>query len=691
MDTTYSDYWLEDFEFDEVDEQNAINTNLIKLSMARRAISNFVHILTNKNIPVFFNDGGDNSTDGKSVYISSDIVKKDDFDTAVGLALHEGSHVILSDFDIFKTIWQKVPVNLYKHAEKLQVSKEDVHILVKHILNYIEDRYIDNFVYKNAPGYRGYYTALYDTYFNSPKIDQMLKSQLYRTPSIASYESRIINFNNINTDLESLPGLRDIAKLINLSKIDRLTTPKDRLLLAYEVCEVILKNITEHQDEAVKSSAQSVMKGKSTEDSSISEESKDSSESSNHNESIDEILGGDTNQVASSNVDVVKDNIGTDPKISGSKLATIKKAIEKQKSFLEGNIKKKKVTAKDKTILDSIDKSGITLSTVGSTYIKADGSHSVDCIVVKRMNYELLSSKLFPLTSKDPMKHMPVADENITKAVNSGIIKGTILGRKLQLRNESNTTKYMRKPSGHVDKRILSELSFENENIFYSMNVDKYNKSYIHISVDASSSMSGEKWLSTMTAVVAICKAASMIDNLRASVSFRTTFMASRGMDIPYVVIAYDSNTDKISKVKNLFKYIRPSGCTPEGLCYESIMNELPTSTDDDFYFLNFSDGQPCMNYLDVNNNSISYRGEPAAAHTRQQVNKIRDRGYKILSYFIKNQSTSSYILGQSDIKLDDKIHNMFKTMYGINSSFVNIKNIFDIAKTINKMFLQKD
>jgi len=691
MDTTYSDYWLEDFEFDEVDEQNAINTNLIKLSMARRAISNFVHILTNKNIPVFFNDGGDNSTDGKSVYISSDIVKKDDFDTAVGLALHEGSHVILSDFDIFKTIWQKVPVNLYKHAEKLQVSKEDVHILVKHILNYIEDRYIDNFVYKNAPGYRGYYTALYDTYFNSPKIDQMLKSQLYRTPSIASYESRIINFNNINTDLESLPGLRDIAKLINLSKIDRLTTPKDRLLLAYEVCEVILKNITEHQDEAVKSSAQSVMKGKSTEDSSISEESKDSSESSNHNESIDDILGGDTNQVASSNVDVVKDNIGTDPKISGSKLATIKKAIEKQKSFLEGNIKKKKVTAKDKTILDSIDKSGITLSTVGSTYIKADGSHSVDCIVVKRMNYELLSSKLFPLTSKDPMKHMPVADENITKAVNSGIIKGTILGRKLQLRNESNTTKYMRKPSGHVDKRILSELSFENENIFYSMNVDKYNKSYIHISVDASSSMSGEKWLSTMTAVVAICKAASMIDNLRASVSFRTTFMASRGMDIPYVVIAYDSNTDKISKVKNLFKYIRPSGCTPEGLCYESIMNELPTSTDDDFYFLNFSDGQPCMNYLDVNNNSISYRGEPAAAHTRQQVNKIRDRGYKILSYFIKNQSTSSYILGQSDIKLDDKIHNMFKTMYGINSSFVNIKNIFDIAKTINKMFLQKD
>jgi hypothetical protein len=289
------------------------------------------------------------------------------------------------------------------------------------------------------------------------------------------------------------------------------------------------------------------------------------------------------------------------------------------------------------------------------------------------------------------MKHAPVAHKNTTDAVNLGIIKGTVLGRKLQLRNESNTTKYMRKPSGRVDKRILSELSFENENIFYSMDVDKYNKSFIHISVDASSSMKGEKWLSTMTAVVAICKAASMIDNLRASVSFRTTFSASRGIQLPYVVIAYDSNTDKISKVKNLFKYIHPDGCTPEGLCYESIMNELPVSTEEDFYFLNFSDGQPFMNYSDINDNPICYSGAAAAAHTRQQVYKIRDRGYKILSYFIKEPCASSYMFEKQHIEMDDKSRNIFKIMYGSGASFVNIKNVFDIVKTINKMFLQKD
>ncbi len=36
-----------------------------------------------------------------------------------------------------------------------------------------------------------------------------------------------------------------------------------------------------------------------------------------------------------------------------------KKAVQKQKDFLSGNIKKKKVSKKDKKILDAIDQSGI--------------------------------------------------------------------------------------------------------------------------------------------------------------------------------------------------------------------------------------------------------------------------------------------------------------------------------------------
>ena len=42
-------------------------------------------------------------------------------------------------------------------------------------------------------------------------------------------------------------------------------------------------------------------------------------------------------------------------------------------------------------------------------------------------------------------------------------------------------------------------------------------------SIDASGSMSGDKWRNTMVSTIAICKAASMIDNVDVVVSFRTT------------------------------------------------------------------------------------------------------------------------------------------------------------------------
>ena len=60
---TYSDYWLDDLEdikFDDNGDVKSTNSanidiDLLKLSSAKRAISNFVNILTNKTIPVYFN------------------------------------------------------------------------------------------------------------------------------------------------------------------------------------------------------------------------------------------------------------------------------------------------------------------------------------------------------------------------------------------------------------------------------------------------------------------------------------------------------------------------------------------------------------------------------------------------------------------------------------------------------------
>ncbi len=127
--SNYSDYWLDDDDIyqDDVDASSSVNFNLIKLAVARRAVSNFVNILTGKSIPVYFSsEGKDNCTDGKTVYLSADILDKSDFDPAVGLALHEGSHVVLSDFDLIKTIWTKVDRSLYDLAQPLQVSKDEI-------------------------------------------------------------------------------------------------------------------------------------------------------------------------------------------------------------------------------------------------------------------------------------------------------------------------------------------------------------------------------------------------------------------------------------------------------------------------------------------------------------------------------------------------------------------------------------
>ena len=72
----------------------------VALAGHKRAIGNFVRIVSGESIPVKFVGRGDSHTDGKSVTISSRITEKN-FDEAVGLALHEGSHIAYSDFEAF--------------------------------------------------------------------------------------------------------------------------------------------------------------------------------------------------------------------------------------------------------------------------------------------------------------------------------------------------------------------------------------------------------------------------------------------------------------------------------------------------------------------------------------------------------------------------------------------------------------
>ena len=135
--------------------------------------------------------------------------------------------------------------------------------------------------------------------------------------------------------------------------------------------------------------------------------------------------------------------------------------------------------------------------------------------------------------------------------VADGIKLGTILGKKLQVRGEDRTTVFNRQKVGKIDKRMISSLGFGNENVFQFSELDSYKKANLHISIDASSSMGGDKWRKTMTNVVSICKAVDMIQNLQVQVTFRST-----SNNKPYIVMAYDSRVDKFSKIKKYFSKI---------------------------------------------------------------------------------------------------------------------------------------
>ena len=179
----YSSFWLDEgwdsrrtsiFDEDELVEKPKVD--VVALAGYRRAISNFVSIVTGESdIKVNFTTAGNSYTDGKTVTISS---KLDDklFDSSVGLALHEGSHIKLSDFNFLKNLEYEIPKELYDLGYKKGYKDYEVQSHVKNLLNYVEDRRIDNFVFTTSPGYKGYYHSMYDKYFYSKIIDKALQS-----------------------------------------------------------------------------------------------------------------------------------------------------------------------------------------------------------------------------------------------------------------------------------------------------------------------------------------------------------------------------------------------------------------------------------------------------------------------------------------------------------------------------------
>lgn len=648
--------------------------NLYKLASARRAIANFVNIVTNKDIPVRYSTNGESFTDGGCVTIGAKVEDPSDFDVAVGLALHEGSHILLSDFELLKDLPNRLPQDLIDRSIQLNVPAVQT---AKHIWNWIEDRRIDHYIYSTSPGYKDYYHAMYNKYFNNKIIDKALKSSEYTNKDLKSYMFRITNFTNPNSDLDSLPNLRKIWDVINLRSISRLTSSQDTFDVTIKVMNIILDNLSvngnQNEDQKSESTSQN--------------ENGDGSSDSDSNDmelGNDDLVGDDSDSNSGMNtqseMNESKPNNGSNKtELTSGDIKRLLAQIKKQQNFLEGITPKKTITQKDQKSLKVIEESGSNIVTVGkgysrSLYTNSKGIKGIKAIIVNNMTRSLLESDIFPLSktiinySTYTRELLPIYENEIQR----GIQIGTVLGRKLQIRSESKTTEYNRQKVGKIDKRMLSTLGFGNENVFKYLETDSYKKANLHISLDASSSMDGDKWRQSLTNIVALCKAVDMIPNLDIQISMRST-TDEGGKRVPYIVIAYDSTVDKFVKVKKLFPYLTANGTTPEGLAFEAMLDKLkPTNRNVDSYFLNISDGEPYFESSD-----ISYGGDPAVEHTSKIVKKIQSKGIKILSYFVDSYQPNE----PSDA---------FKRMYGSDARAIDVTNVSQITKTMNELFLTK-
>ena len=403
-----STFWDTNSNDVDVDEFLGLDTNvskgkdLVALAGYKRAISNFVNIVTEDNIPVVFNSNDQSYTDGKKVVIGSNIDDKK-FDVAVGLALHEGSHIKMSDFNLLRHLETSIPQELYELAEKINVDRYTVISTVKSILNYVEDRRIDSFIFRTSPGYKNYYHAMYDKYFYSKNVDKGLLSSEYRTEEIDSYMFRIINLHNKNRQLTALKGLKEIYETIDLGRIQRglMRDTNEAFNVACDVMSIILLNI---DPIVVKDDSQDSDSDSQNGDSQEGNGSGDSKTISDEDlqKMIDDGLIDSTPSTPEENLS--NDDGSDSVELSDRQKKMLDNHFKKQEKFLDGDIQKTKLNKKESRDIQSIEESGATYENVGSSvprnrWDSSSVGKGTKCLVVRKLTQSLVDSSQFHCAS----------------------------------------------------------------------------------------------------------------------------------------------------------------------------------------------------------------------------------------------------------------------------------------------------
>ena len=673
-----SRFWLDSKMFSPEGGSSSISRKL-KLLAYKRSISNFVKILTQKDGYVIkFSTGDDSYTDGKTVVISSKL-DENNFDVTVGLALHEASHLLLSDFKLIRQ--EALNEAALKHGA---LGLQMVNSKLKIIFNIVEDRYVDNYVYTMAPGYRGYYQAFYDYYFRSEKIAKLLKSKNKCTETVDNYISQLLNIIGLEFDVNRMPGLAEIVKELDLSNIKRCVTSADRLSVAANIYAIILKYVNNSQVITNNTSnaqpkppkKQSIPKNNETEDSDLDT----SATSASSNEPDEESLNDESDDNFSNDADADEneDYIDSDDNFSNDADA------DENEDYIDSeaedlldtamNVANGKVNKDGSVVNNNLNSTLEALDISGAELIKSEvdlynndrvkySTMSVNCILVKNLTKKIAMDRIFDCLLQS------YEDDNIKTSIQRGILLGTSLAKRMEVRNEERNTISNRLKAGKIFNRHIALLGADVDNIFYKIKTDKFKNSTIHISIDASGSMGGINFNNSIMMSVAIAKACTFLRGVNCIISFR-----SMHDKLPLMAIAYNSKKDHISKISELFPYLSPNSTTPEGLCYDVYKNFIATEDgkDVDKYIINLSDGEP---EFSIHGSRESYTGYTALEHSRKAWNNILKLGVTGLSYYIKSNSPAS---------------SKFLHMYGKDAKTIEPSNLIQLTSTINEMLMSR-
>lgn len=750
MQQSHSRYWLDADLFDKDKGEDAEVTDLgriIRLAAARRAVANFVNILTNRNdLNVRFSSGKESSTNGTDIIIAADD-NPDHFDSMVGLALHEASHVLLTDFTFLKYINPLRTAMRHLTDETVQYYRQEdgversslrtqqrtvgiqgrtiptmehlVHpvlrtILQKHrdadndqlwhegawrssqdrveqdinaewakvalrmfgdlhnIMNILEDRRIDAYVYRTAAGYRPYYKALYDRYFFTKETGNNLRyNPEWREVKVENYINRLLLMFHPDNTKDALPGLAQVYAMVDLPNIDRIdeawTPPTTAKAVKYKDTPALWQLANRLYVQMLRYAAvQPVEQDEYVAGGSILDDFTEKERKQLFGDLPDLDMG-----------DMQSRPVEQTPRGKEGKFNAEKAERELQKALdaTNGEMKKKKAKKSEADQAAALEQADAQI-----VDLKGEGIPFGKCMVIRKLTDSVFMQEWFPFKRWNWQQDNPPA--YLRNSVSAGKRMGQILAHRLQVRNDPMLTKQTRLPHGGLDRRLLAQLGMEITSVFQKSRVDIHRPVMLHLTLDASGSMHGPKWEKVMTVATALAYLGEKVRNVDVVISLRG------GHELPMVCIMHDSRKNSFPNFVRHALRVEPNGGTPEGLCYKATMGLITeNAATHDVYFINFSDGEPTWSIRRDNvkrhdyNGWFHYSGEVAVNHTRRMVREIQEHGVKVLSYFISGGTGTyeHYSTGSGAV---------FRKMYGESAAFVNVSNAGEVLRTLNKLLL---